>query len=84
MINMKNDSLTYSSLPLIMENQFTSEESISIAYLTDEMDKSGYTKIASSIGIRTLLKSGMIETFRFGGWNNDEYIACRLTDKGEE
>jgi len=72
-------------LILIMENQITSEDSISIFSLKVEMNKSGYTDIATSVGIRTLVRNGMVETFRQSDNynNNQEYFACRLTDKGE-
>lgn len=72
-------------LILIMENQITSEDTTSIYTLKDEMNKSGYTDIATSIGIRTLVKNGMIETFKQSDdySNNQEYFACRLTEKGE-
>ena len=50
------------------------------------MGKAGYTDIATSVGIRTLTKYGMIETFiAIDEWNNgQEYIACKLTEKGEQ
>jgi hypothetical protein len=72
-------------LILIMENQVSSEDSMSIYWLKNEMNKSGYTDIATSIGIRVLVKKEMIETFKeFDQYNNGEqYFACRLTEKGE-
>lgn len=72
-------------LILIMENQVSSEDSTSIFSLKNEMNKAGYTDIATSVGIRTLVKNGMIETFKeIDNWNNgQEYVACRLTEKGE-
>lgn len=72
-------------LILVMENQVSSEDSTSIFGLKHEMNKSGYTDIATSVGIRALVKNGMIETFRAtDDYNNgQEYFACRLTEKGE-
>jgi hypothetical protein len=72
-------------LILAMENQISKEDSTSVYSLKNEMGKAGYTDIATSIGIRTLTKYGMIETFKAtDDWNNgQEYIACRLTEKGE-
>lgn len=72
-------------LILAMENQISKEESTSVYSLKNEMEKAGYTAIATSVGIRSLTKLGMIETFKINDeWNNNqEYIACRLTDKGE-
>jgi hypothetical protein len=53
--------------------------------LRSEMDKSGYNDIATSVGVRTLIRNGMIETFKtFDEWNNgQEYVACKLTEKGD-
>jgi hypothetical protein len=72
-------------LILVMENQLSSEDSTSVFGLKHEMNKSGYTDIATSVGMRSLAKNGMIETFRTTDDynNNQDYIACRLTDKGE-
>ena len=72
-------------LILIMENQITSEDSISVYALKNEMNKSGYTDIATSVGIRALVKNGMIETFKQSDDynNNQEYLACRRTEIGE-
>jgi hypothetical protein len=72
-------------LILVMENQLSSEDSTSVFGLKHEMNKSGYTDIATSVGMRSLTKNGMIETFRKTDDynNNQDYIACRLTDIGE-
>lgn len=73
-------------LVLIMENQITSEDSMSVYRLKSEMNKAGYTDIATSVGIRTLKKNSFIETFKeIDEWNNgQEYFTCRLTDSGEQ
>lgn len=72
-------------LILIMENQLSTEDSTSVYGLKHEMNKSGYTDIATSVGLRSLTKNRMVETFRTTDNynNNEEYIACRLTEKGE-
>jgi len=73
-------------LILIMENQVSSEESTPIYSLKSEMNKSGYTDIATSVGLRTLVKNGMIDIFKLiEDWiNGQEYVACRLTKNGED
>ncbi len=72
-------------LILMMEHQVSSEESSVVYTLKNEMAKAGYTDIATSVGIRTLTKLGMIETYKeIDNWNNgQEYIACKLLEKGE-
>jgi hypothetical protein len=68
---------------LMMQNQFSVDDSFSTSGLKNEMNRSGYTDIATSVGIRTLLQNGMIETFKKNDGNyGDEYIACKLTEKG--
>ncbi|WP_409417106.1 hypothetical protein [Flavobacterium sp. PS2] len=72
-------------LILMMENQVSSEDSSAVYTLKNEMTKAGYTDIATSVGIRTLTKLGMIETYKeIDSWNNEqEFIACRLLENGE-
>ncbi len=71
-------------LVLIMENQITSEDFISVYQLRNEMNKIGYTDIATSVGIRTLERGSLLKTFNVtDAQENEEYIACKLTDTGE-
>jgi len=72
-------------LILVTNYCIANENSISVWKLRDEMNKSGYTDIATSVGIRTLERNKMIETFKdVDDWNDGrEYIACKLTEKGE-
>ena len=72
-------------LILMMENQVSSEDFAAVYTLKNEMTKAGYTDIATSVGIRTLTKLGMIETYKeIDNWNNNqEFIACKLLDLGE-
>lgn len=72
-------------LILMMESQVSAEDYSAAYSLKNEMNKAGYTDVATSVGIRTLTKKGMIETFReTDNWNNNQdFIACRLTEKGE-
>lgn len=71
-------------LILIMENQMASDDSTSVYVLKNSMNKSGYTDIATSVAIRTLVKQGMIETAKkLDDYNSGEYIVCKLTERGE-
>ena len=47
------------------------------------MQKSGYTAIATSVGIRGLKKLELIETYEESDYNGNEFLACKLTDSGE-
>ena len=72
-------------LILLMENNLSSEDSYSLYQLSQEMNKAGYTDIATSIAVRTLSAKKMIETFKeVDEYNNQgEYIASRLLPAGE-
>lgn len=70
---------------MIIENQLTKEESVSVYILKNDMDKAGFNTIATSISIRELERKGLIETFKdFSEYNNEEYLACKLTTLGED
>jgi hypothetical protein len=72
-------------LVLIMENQLTSDDFISVYGLKNLMEKAGYTAIATSVGLRGLIKAGLITTYlESDNYNNgQEFTACKLTELGE-
>lgn len=71
-------------LILLMENTFTIEASLSTYELKNGMNKSGYTDIATTVGLKSLQKYGMVDTLeRIDEQYDSKYIACKLTDKGE-
>lgn len=72
-------------LILLMENTVSQEDFISVYSLKSQMNKSGYTDIATSVGVRSLEKEKLVETFiKEDDWNNgQEFIACKLTEIGE-
>jgi hypothetical protein len=70
-------------LILVTNYTIANENGISAWYLNEEMNKSGYTEIATNLGTRTLAKSGMIEKGKGTDYNNNEYIAYKSTEKGE-
>ena len=69
---------------LIMENQLTREDSVSLYYLKSDMEKAGYNALAVSISVRELQSKGFIETFKEFDYQNNEFLACRLTESGEK
>ncbi len=73
----------FTMLLLIMENQLTSEDSVSIYNIKNDMDKAGYNSLAVSISVRELQRKGLIDTLKESDYNNNEYIVCKLTTKGE-
>lgn len=70
---------------LIMENQITDEEVVSIYTLTSGMEKAGYNKMATNVSLRLLKQKGFIETSKeYSSYSQEEYPACKLTKLGEE
>ncbi|HKG07180.1 MAG TPA: hypothetical protein VKB19_12010 [Pedobacter sp.] len=70
-------------LILVMQSALAPDDSVALYNLRSEMEKAGYTDIATSVALRTLSKNEMIETFKDGDYNGNEYFCCRLTSKGE-
>ncbi len=72
-------------LILMMENQLIADQTTGVYTLKNEMTKAGYTDIATSLGLRNLRKMEMILiSTEYDNYNNGgEFIACSLTDKGE-
>ncbi|EFM00781.1 hypothetical protein [Hoylesella marshii] len=71
-----------SLLALIVGEQLTDKQSVSIYKLQDEMIKLGFNKVAVSIGVRLLQKKLLIETLIASTWDGEEYEACKLTAEG--
>lgn len=73
-------------LILILENTLSPEDGYSIYHLKNDMIDLGYTRGASGIAIRLLVKKRMVEIdYIEDGWNNGERIEiCKLTSVGEK
>jgi hypothetical protein len=71
-------------LLLIMENQLTPEDSVSLYSIKSDMDRAGYNALAVSIAIRELQSKGFIDTFKDYDYSNNEFVVCRLTVSGEK
>jgi len=71
-------------LVLLIENQLTPDDSVSVWNLQNEMDKAGYNKTAVSVGLRTLKLKGMVELGKDSNYNGEEFPICKLTAIGED
>ena len=69
-------------LIFLMENSLTINHYTSFYSLRQEMGKSGYTDIATSVAIRTLAKNNMLEISSVSD-NYEPYEVCTITEKGE-
>ena len=71
-------------LLMIIENQLTNEDTVSVYSLKNDMDKAGFNAIATSLSVRELQRKGLIETFKeHSNFNNEDYLACKITTSGE-
>ena len=70
-------------LLMIVENQLTADESVSIYRIKNDMDKAGFNSLAVSLSLRELKRKGFIETLKEIDYNNNEFPACKLTEIGE-
>jgi hypothetical protein len=69
-------------LAYMIGEQITDEQDISVYLLKEQMNRSGFNEIATSIGIRLLQRKQFIETSLAQDWGGNEYNACKLTSKG--
>ena len=66
----------------VMQNCLVPDEGVSPQTVKDDMTKAGFTEIAASLGIRSLLSKGMIESFDEHDYEGNSWIVIRPTDSG--
>ncbi len=73
-------------LVLITQNVFTKDQFMTIHQLQVEMNKSGYTDIATSVGLISLQNQGLVEVFSADSqWgNNEPYPVTKQTETGKQ
>jgi hypothetical protein len=54
---------------------------VSANVIQDDMEKAGFTRIATMLGIRGLMAKNMVEIYEDNSWNH-VYMAYRVTDAG--
>ena len=57
---------------------------VAIHDVRSAMENAGFTKIATTLGLRALMMKGMLETITESDWNNNEYTTYKVTDSGME
>lgn len=68
----------------LTENQVVSEDTVSVHYIKSQMTKAGYTDIATSVGIKTLVKMGFVVTrMEVDEYDNNYYPVAKMTEQGE-
>lgn len=69
-------------IALLIGGQIVDDQSVLVYTLKEQMERSGYTETATSIGLRLLRRKGIVETFYENDWNGNDIPVCRLTEKG--
>lgn len=70
-------------LLILMENQFTSADSVAASAIANDMNKAGYNNLALSIAFRELESKKFIESFKEqDDYNSFQYTACKITTSG--
>ena len=69
-------------LDLIIGEQKTNEQNVPICQLVYKMKKAGFDEISFGIGIHMLQAKQLLVTYVDQDWTDNDYNACKLTDKG--
>jgi nucleoside 2-deoxyribosyltransferase len=69
------------ALVSVAENLDTQDDRVSVHAVRQDMERSGFTRIAATLALRVLLEKGMVDTGEVQEWNTS-YVGYGLTDKG--
>jgi hypothetical protein len=72
------------ALVTVMQNSFISNDYVPGYIMRKDMRNAGFTDIAVSIGLKTLIKKGMVESDLFNDENGEPYLVYKTTLKGEQ
>ncbi len=72
------------ALVIIMQNSFLTSGYVSGVQVQRDMNKAGFTDIAVSIALKTLIAKGMVDSGIEQDYQGEPYTAYKTTDKGEE
>ncbi len=73
------------TLLFIFESSIKDEGYISTFMLNKHMDKAGFNSFATTVSIKALERKGLIDLSKlYDEYGENEFIICRITEKGEE
>lgn len=70
------------SLAALAENLDHPGDHATAYQIKNDMERSGFTKIAATIALKSLLQKGLIATAEHPEWNSEPYIGYTFTDSG--
>lgn len=71
-----------SALVAIAQRTGSTRDSVNVYQVRQEMESVGFTDIATTLGVRGLIRGGLVEEFEDSDYNGNEFVAYRATDKG--
>ena len=69
-------------LAAMAENMDHPESGISPYQIKNDMEKSGFTKIAATLAIKGLLEKGLVSQQEVQEWNSEPYLGYKFTESG--
>ena len=73
-----------SALVAIAQRTGTTRDAVSIFEVRQEMNSVGFTDIATTLGIRGLMRRGLVDELEVEDYNGNVYMGYRATDRGME
>jgi hypothetical protein len=70
------------ALVTIMSERSNPDDGLSTYKIRESMHRSGYTPMAVSLALESLVRKTMIEYFNDVDFNGETFTSCRLTSKG--
>lgn len=70
------------ALVAVAEESVTQEDGRPTHLIRQDMEKAGFTKLAATLGLRSLLQKEMVKTFEDHDYNDQPFTAYALTDAG--
>lgn len=70
------------ALVAIAQNLWTPDGTVAAYTVRGDMEKAGFTSIATTLALTTLLRNGLVSTSEEGDYNNEPYTAYSVTDTG--
>lgn len=58
------------------------DSGVAVHQIRSSMEKAGFTKIATTLGLKALSDSGMLESFEDTDYNGYQFTSYRVTDRG--
>jgi hypothetical protein len=75
--------LEFLTLCIVFENQESDDDSVSFYTVSNDMERAGYTKIASRISVTSLTRKGLITSSSMPGqYDEGSYYVYQVTEQG--